>query len=121
MNDIQTTLNGLNDDELRAVIARAGEMLKERDAARKQAAIEKARATLAAEGLTFHDVTQTGDRGKRKKRPKRRPIYQSGHRYQHPKKPELVWSGNGKKPSWLHKLESTGQRAIELPGDSEQS
>ena len=49
-------LEALADDGLRAVIARAEELLKQHDNERKEKALSEARATLAAVGLTFKDL-----------------------------------------------------------------
>jgi hypothetical protein len=50
------TLNELQDAEIRTTIEQAEGILKQRDADRKAKAIEDARATLAAAGLTLKDL-----------------------------------------------------------------
>jgi len=119
-HDVLGGLEELDDEELQAVIDRARELLKAREVARKKAAIEQARTVLAAAGLTFRDVGSKGGPKAAKERKGASPqrgqaaTYRPGWRYQHPKKPNLVWLADDKKPSWVHKLEAAGQRAIEL-------
>jgi hypothetical protein len=107
------TLETLKDDELRAVIGRAQELLKQHDRERKDKALEDARAILEAAGLALRDVAHKGKAG----RNNNGPVYHSGHRYQHPARKELVWTAKGQKPNWLRQLEKEGSRAMELPGD----
>ena len=51
------TLETLDDKKLRAVIVRAGELLKQRDRERKQKALAEARTILASAGLSLKGVT----------------------------------------------------------------
>ena len=106
------SLENLNDDELQAVIGRAGELLKEHDRQRKDKALADAGAILAAAGLSLKDVAR-----KPKGKPKL-PAYRGGHRYQHPTKNDLVWNAKGQKPGWLRQLEAEGGRATEVPAAS---
>ena len=103
------SLENLKDDELQAVIGRAGELLKEHDRQRKDKALADAGAILAAAGLSLKDV---GRKGTRKASTS---AYRGGHRYQHPVKKELVWNAKGQKPGWLRQLEAEGGRAVEVP------
>lgn len=103
------SLENLKDDELQAVIGRAGELLKEHDRQRKDKALADAGAILAAAGLSLRDV---GRKGKPKGKA---AAYRGGHRYQHPTKNELVWNAKGQKPGWLRQLEAEGGRALEVP------
>jgi DNA-binding protein H-NS len=107
------TLDVLKDEDLRAVIGRAEELLKQHDRERKDKALEDARVILEAAGLNLRDVLSKRTNGKSGKG----PVYHSGHRYQHPSKFELVWTARGQKPGWLRQLEKEGSRAMELPGD----
>ena len=52
----QDSLEKLPDDELRAVIARAETLLTQHDTERKEKALNEARATLAAVGLSLKDL-----------------------------------------------------------------
>ena len=54
------TLNELQDDELRTAIEHAQGLLKQRDEDRKAKAMEQARATLAAVGLSLKDLIGKG-------------------------------------------------------------
>jgi hypothetical protein len=99
-------LDTLNDDELRAVIARAQELLKTHDRERKEHALAEARTLLSAVGLTLKDVAG--------KSAKRSQAYRGGHHYQHPTKPDLVWNAKGQKPNWLRELEREGGKAVEV-------
>ena len=104
------TLNGLDDDELRQVIQRSGQLLKERDEDRKAKALEQARATLEAVGLSLNDL-------KGKRRPVSAKVYHGGRQYQHPTNRALVWKAKGKKPGWLVTLEAGGGKAVEISND----
>jgi hypothetical protein len=101
------TLDALNDDELRGVIAKANELLKTRDKERKDHALEQARTLLSSVGLSLKDVAG--------KSAKRSVVYCGGHHYQHPSKPDLVWNAKGQKPNWLRELEREGGKAVERP------
>jgi DNA-binding protein H-NS len=101
-------LDGLEDAELRAVIARAEDLLAQHDKERKEKALGEARATLAAVGLTLKDLNGKG------RKPLRSPAYHSGHHYQHPTNKALTWNAKGKKPHWLVELEASGGKAVEL-------
>jgi DNA-binding protein H-NS len=102
-------LDVLQDGELRTTIEQAEGILKQRDADRKAKAIENARATLAAAGLTLKDLG-----GNSKRKAARGPVYHSGHTYQHPANKTLLWNGKGKKPGWLVELELRGEKATEI-------
>jgi DNA-binding protein H-NS len=103
------TLNELQDADLRATIEQAEGILKQRDADRKAKAIENARATLAAAGLTLKDLGGNG-----KSRNGKGPVYHIGHTYQHPTNKSLVWNGKGKKPNWLVEIEADGKKPLEI-------
>jgi DNA-binding protein H-NS len=114
------TLDALNDGELRALIARANELLKAHDEERKAKALldaralkakalTDARAVLASVGLSLKDM------GAKKARSGKPPAYHVGHHYQHPTNKALTWNGKGKKPSWLAAIEAEGGKAVELP------
>jgi hypothetical protein len=111
------TLDGLNDSELQAVIARSEELLKIRDEERKAKAMAEARSILAAVGLSLSDIATKGKSTKHG----RPPAYRGGHRYQHPQKQELIWNAKGQKPTWLRELEAQGGKPLDLseaPNDS---
>ena len=103
------SLDSLKDEELQAVIERSQHLLKERDKARKDKAVEDARGILAAVGLSLKDVAGKGRGGNAKA-----TAYRGGRHYQHPVKKELVWNAKGQKPNWLRELESQGGRAVEM-------
>jgi DNA-binding protein H-NS len=103
-----STLNDLQDAELRMVIEQSEGLLKQRDEERKAKAIEQARATLAAVGLTLKDLN-----GKGKTKTPKGTVYHGGHTYQHPTNRALTWNAKGKKPGWLVELEGQGKAAIE--------
>ena len=71
------TLDGLNDTELQAVVARSQELLKGRDDARKAKAMNDARTLLASVGLSLKDLSGRGSVRSAKGAP-----YKGGHRYQ---------------------------------------
>jgi hypothetical protein len=67
------SLEMLKDEQLQAVIARAGELLKQHDRERKDKALADARSILASAGLSLKDLGVTGRGGKaRDDRPKTR-------------------------------------------------
>lgn len=102
-------LDALNDDELRAVIAHAQELLKTHDRERKERVLAEARTLLSSVGLSLKVAPG--------KSAKRSPVYRGGHHYQHPMKPELRWNAKGQKPGWLRELESAGGKAVEVPAE----
>lgn len=103
------------DDELRAVIARAEELLAEHDRQRKDKALEQARAILAGAGLNLRDVAS----GRPKNGNGKGPSYHGGRRYQHPTDKTKVWAATGQKPRWIRELEAEGRRPVELPANDD--
>ena len=104
------TLDALMDDDLRAVIGRAEELLKQHDRERKAKALDDARAILASAGLSLRDVAGKATGANRGKT----PSYRGGHHYQHPTNKALTWNAKGQKPRWLRELEAAGERAVEM-------
>ena len=102
------TLETLKDEELRAVIDRANELLSERDRQRKDKAMGEARALLASVGLSLKDLNGSG------KKASKGIVYRKGVTYQHPTNKALVYGGHGKKPHWLAALEAEGKAPIEV-------
>jgi H-NS histone family len=103
------TFESLSDAELRDAIARANDLLAQRDRQRKEKAIEDARAILAGAGLSLKDVAAGKKNGNGKG-----PVYHGGHSYQHPSDKTKVWNAKGQKPHWLRELEASGGKAVEL-------
>jgi hypothetical protein len=66
-------LEKLEDVDLRAIISRAEELLKQHDTERKEKALNEVRATLAAVGLTLKDLN-----GKVKPKAGKGAVYHSG-------------------------------------------
>jgi DNA-binding protein H-NS len=104
----------LSDEQLQAVITRAGELLRQHDRERKEKALADARAILASAGLSLKDVAAKGRTTKTQAAAQK--VYRSGHSYQHPTKPELVWNAKGQKPGWLRELEGDKLKAVEFAG-----
>jgi len=102
------TLETLSDDDLRSITERCGQLLALRDKQRKDEAMEKARATLAAVGLNLNDLVRA------KIKPNKGPSYKGGHTYQHPTDKTLVWRAQGQKPKWLRELEASGSAPVEI-------
>jgi len=109
MNMKLDTLDALEDADLRAVIARAEQLLKQHDDDRKAKALADARSILAAAGLSLKNLAK--GRGAKPKS----ATYQEGRLYRHPAKPELVWNAKGQKPEWLRELEAQGAKAVPTP------
>jgi hypothetical protein len=101
------TLQGLTDEQLREVIARSEQLLKDRDRERKENALAEARTLLSSVGLSLKSLSGKSAR--------KSVVYKGGHLYRHPAKPELVWNAKGQKPNWLRDLEKHGGRAEEMP------
>jgi DNA-binding protein H-NS len=101
-------LDGLSDDELRAAIAHAEGLLKQRDDDRKAKALSDARTLLASVGLSLKNLN-----GKSRVR-SGKAAYHVGHHYQHPTNKALTWNGKGQKPGWLRELEGEGGKAVEV-------
>ncbi len=119
MSNLLGMLDALNDDELRAVITHANELLKAHDEERKAKALADARAlkaraltdaraVLASVGLSLKDM------GAKKARSGKPPAYHVGRNYQHPTNKDLTWNGKGKKPAWLAGIEAEGGMAVEV-------
>src|ERR1035437_2526214 len=102
-----STLNDLQDAELRTVIEQSQGLLRQRDEERKAKALNDARAVLAAAGLTLKDLN-----GRGKAKAPKGPAYHGGHTYQHPMNKALTWTAKGKKPGWLVELEGQGKAAM---------
>lgn len=107
------SLDGLNDAELQAIIARSQELLKVRDEGRKAKALRDAKALLASVGLNLKSLSH----GKGKAAAKM-PPYKAGVLYQHPSDPSLVWNAKGQKPKWLRELETESKQPIEVPAET---
>jgi len=69
---------GCSEDDAKQVRDLADNVLERMDENRKAKALEEARATLAAAGLTLKDL------GKAKMKPNEGPLYKGGHTYQLP-------------------------------------
>jgi H-NS histone family len=102
-------LETLNDDELRAIIAGAQELLKIHDRERKEQALAQARTLLSSVGLSLKAVAGKSARHS--------IVYRGGRHYRHPTKPDLVWNAKGQKPNWLRELEREGGKAIEMTAE----
>jgi len=103
------SLEKLGDDDLRAVIGRAGELLAKHDHERKEKALEQARAILSGAGLSLKDVAA----GRSQKPGGKGIMYHTGRQYQHPTNKALIWNAKGQKPNWLRELEAAGGKAVE--------
>jgi len=109
-------LDEFSDEDVQEVRVLCDKVLKARDADRKDKALEQARATLAAAGLSLRDLARA------KAKPNRGLSYRGGHVYQHPTNKTLTWNARGQKPTWLRELEASGGKAIESPaGDNPSS
>lgn len=105
-------LDALGDDELRAIGARCDVLLKEHDTERKEKALAKAVADLAAVGLGLKDLAAMKSK---KNGGGKSAAYHAGRQYQHPTNKSLMWNAKGQKPNWLRELEASGGKAVEMP------
>ncbi|MGE3509287.1 MAG: H-NS family nucleoid-associated regulatory protein [Vicinamibacterales bacterium] len=108
-------LETLEDAQLIALVARAGELLEERKLHRRNEALEQARATLEKAGLSVRDLV---DGSKKSTAKKSTTVYRAGFRYRHPDDAALEWAGRGQKPNWLRSLERTHVKPVEVPADA---
>lgn len=92
------TLKTLTDDGLRGVIDQAGNLLKQRDKERKEAALEQARAILTQAGLSLKEVGKT-----KPKRPDNKTL-RAGMRFFNAENPDQIYEvGKGRPPGWFAK------------------
>jgi hypothetical protein len=101
-------LDAFSDEDLAEVKVLADKLLRHRDEERKSKALDEARATLAAVGLSLRDLSMA------KLKPAKGPSYKGGHTYQHPANKSLVWNAKGQKPKWLRQLEAEGEKAVHV-------
>lgn len=104
------TVNELNNmpiDDLAALIARATVTHERRRSERRAALKREFEMKLKSEGFTLDEVL--GDAAKPPAKPKRKTM---PPKYAHPDKPELTWSGLGRKPAWMREL-LDGNRSLE--------
>jgi DNA-binding protein H-NS len=101
-------LDAFSDEDVREVRVLADKVLKRRDDDRKDKALEQARATLAAAGLSLRDLARV------KAKPNKGPSYKGGHSYQHPSNKALTWNAKGKKPKWLVEMEAQEEKPLEI-------
>jgi len=97
-------LNTMPIDDLAALIERAKTTHKRRLAERRAALKREFEAKLKSEGFTLDEVL--GDAPKAAAKPKRKTM---PPKYAHPDKPELTWSGLGRKPAWLQEVLDEGK------------
>ena len=102
-------LNEMAIDDLAALIDRANAAHKRRRAERRAALKREFELTLKSEGFTLDEVL--GEVAKSAAKPKRKTL---PPKYAHPDKPELTWSGLGRKPGWLQELLTTGKTLKEM-------
>ena len=106
MSESQPNLESMNEAQLRELIQRAQEMLKERGAKRleelKQAAREAGFAVTLVrigEGEGRRRRHRSGGQEGEERHPRRRKKVQP--KYRNPDNPEETWSGRGRKPRWV--------------------
>jgi len=88
-------------EDLSALIERAKVTHEGRLAERRAALKRDFEATLKAEGFTLDEVLGETTKATAKAKPNRKT---APPKYAHPDKPELTWSGLGRKPAWLVEL-----------------
>ncbi len=121
-------LESLDDAQLRALMHRAGELLKEREHARQRGAIEEARAILANAGLSVDDLLRATGRGpaaKGARKPAEGAAASSanspgaprkGARYANPANPAQIHErGRGREPNWFKALRERDELPSPLP------
>jgi DNA-binding protein H-NS len=105
VNESQLNLEGMNEGELRELIQRAQEMLRERGTKR----LEELRQMAKEAGYEV-TLTKIGEPERRRGRPRsaardeERGTKQRGKvkpKYRNPENPGETWSGRGRKPKWV--------------------
>jgi len=96
-------LNEMPIDDLAALIECAKVTHNRRRAERRAALKREFEAKLKSEGFSLDEVL--GEVAKSAAKPKRKAM---PPKYAHPDKPELTWSGLGRKPVWLQELLEEG-------------
>lgn len=97
-------LNAMPMDDLVALIESAKVIYKRRRAERRTVLKRGFEAKLKAEGFTLDEVL--GDSARSIAKPTRKTM---PPKYRHPDKPELTWSGLGRKPKWMRDFLSRGK------------
>ncbi len=101
------TLEALTVDELGDLIDRAKATRVQLIASRKAELKAEFAQRLEAEGFSITDVV-CADCPKAEKANAKRQRKTMPPKYAHPDKPELTWSGLGRKPGWLQELLTAG-------------
>lgn len=102
-------LHAMPIDQLAALIERAKSTHERRRAERRAALKREFEMKLKSEGFTLDEVL--GDAPKPVAKPKRKTM---PPKYAHPDKPELTWSGLGRKPAWLQELLVEGKTLADV-------
>lgn len=107
-----TELETMDDDRIRSLIAAGAELLSKRDKERKEKAMRDAEQLLASVGLSLRPeaVRKAMPKTKRKV-----AAYHAGRIYRHPDDASLSWNGTGVRPAWVHALEKSNRRPVEIP------
>lgn len=119
-------LDALDDAQLRDVIHRAEELLKQRTEGKRQEALDRARAILSEAGLSMQDLvgnaggaTRGRPAGAGKGAKKASTGGKAGARYANPADPSQVYeSGRGRAPKWYGELRAKGELPEPLPSDA---
>src|SRR5262245_24965366 len=101
-------LQAMTDEQLQEWVEEAQDEQERRKKAKRQKAIDDAKALLAAAGLSLKDALSSGT-GKGKGKKAGQPLKQ-GQRYVNPANPSEVYTvGRGRRPKWFADLEAKGQ------------
>jgi hypothetical protein len=107
------TLKLLTDDDLRGVIDRAGNLLKQRDRERKESALEQAKAILVQAGLSLKELSRIKAKGASGK-----AVLPAGTKFVNPENPaEFYIAGKGRPPGWFEKLREKGSLPAPEPAN----
>ena len=82
--------------ELRELIDLATNELRQKCKTRERELVEEWRRKAEAEGFSFERMVSARERSKSPSQPK----------YRNPENPSQVWSGRGRKPQWLKKIQA---------------
>ena len=82
--------------ELQELLGLASAELEKKIETRRQELREEWRRKAEAEGLRFENIVSARERSRRPSQPQ----------YRNPDDPSQVWSGRGRKPRWLKKIQA---------------
>ena len=101
-------LQDMTDEQLSGLIEDAQAEQQRRQKAKRQKALDEAKAILSAAGLSLRDAL-AGSGGSGKKKAAGKPALKQGQRYVNPANSSQVYTtGRGRPPKWFSDLQARG-------------